>query len=113
MLGLFKKKVKPTLVMGTLSAPQEKAHFIAQGLVEKRLCACAQVNGPISSIYWWKDQIEKDSEALIFIKTLASKEKEINQFLLEHHPYAVPEFILFPIIGGNDKYLEWMLKEVR
>jgi periplasmic divalent cation tolerance protein len=30
------------------------------------------------------------------------------QFIKENHPYEVPEIITLPVIGGFEKYIEWV-----
>ena len=41
-----------------VSAPPEKAKAIARRLVVERLAACAQVSGPLTSIYQWRENLE-------------------------------------------------------
>ena len=36
-----------------------EAMELAREAVEERLAACAQVAGPIASMYWWEDGIER------------------------------------------------------
>ena len=43
----------------TTTEKKEDAEKIAACLVEKRLAACVQIAGPISSLYRWKGKIER------------------------------------------------------
>ena len=36
---------------------KEDAQRLARAIVEKRLAACVQIIGPVSSIYLWEDNI--------------------------------------------------------
>lgn len=98
-------------VIAMISAPVTDAHTIAEKLVSLRLAACAQVLQGISSYYRWKGNIEKDEESLIIVKTVRQNEQAIRDFLKEVHPYEVPEFVLFPITGGNPDYIAWLRAE--
>ncbi|MCS7274858.1 MAG: divalent-cation tolerance protein CutA, partial [Candidatus Bipolaricaulota bacterium] len=43
----------------TTTASQDEAERIARALLEKRLAACVQIVGPITSFYWWQGKIEQ------------------------------------------------------
>ena len=49
----------------------EEAKRIARLLVERRLAACAQVSGPVTSAYWWDDEVQTDEEWYCVLKTRA------------------------------------------
>ena len=51
------------IVVETTVESRQDAEKIASELVEKRLAACVQIIGPITSIYRWKGQIEKATES--------------------------------------------------
>ncbi len=40
--------------VGTTAGSEEEAREIARKLVEKRLAACVQIEGPVTSTYWWE-----------------------------------------------------------
>jgi periplasmic divalent cation tolerance protein len=48
---------------------REAAQKIAEAIVSKRLAACVQVSGPITSTYWWQGKIEQAEEWLCTAKT--------------------------------------------
>ena len=70
--------------------------------------ACVNVVKDISSLYWWKGNIEKDSESLLVVKTSLEKLPQLTEEVKKVHPYTVPEIIALPIIGGNEDYLNWI-----
>ena len=41
---------------------REAANRIGRRLVEERLAACAQVVGPVSSVYWWQGEVVSAGE---------------------------------------------------
>lgn len=88
--------------------PGKAAEHLAQSLVERRLAACVNITSPVISIYRWKNNIEKDEEALLVIKTSATGWPALEQAILELHPYDLPEIIALPLSGGNERYLNWV-----
>jgi periplasmic divalent cation tolerance protein len=101
-------KEKDTYVLGIISSPQDSAEHIARTIVEKQLAACIQISGPVSSFYWWKGKVEKDTEALIFIKTKKDRAKKIEDVVKAIHPYDIPELIFIPLIEGISSYFRWI-----
>ena len=47
------------LQVQTTTDSRAEAMELAREAVEERLAACAQVAGPIASMYWWEDGIER------------------------------------------------------
>jgi len=97
----------------TTTETKEQAQWIAQVVVERRLAACAQILGPISSTYWWKDKVETTEEWLCVMKSRNDLHHDLEKVILEIHPYEVPEIVVLPIIAGSQSYLDWMGKELR
>ena len=97
----------------TTAENKEDVETIAAAVVEKRLAACAQVLGPITSTYWWKDKVETAGEWLCLMKTRADRFEALAEAIGEIHPYEVPEIIALPIVAGSRSYLDWMNKELR
>ncbi len=95
------------LVIVTASNRQE-AEKIAGHLLDKRLIACANIIGPVSSLFWWTKKIEKAEEHILLMKSRLDKFKRLSRTVKELHSYKVPEIIALPIIEGSSKYLEWL-----
>jgi periplasmic divalent cation tolerance protein len=89
----------------------EAAEALASSAVEARVAACAQVVGPIKSTYWWEGKIDKAEEYLILFKTPNDQADALQEHILAHHSYDVPEVIRTPITGGNPAYLAWLTDE--
>jgi periplasmic divalent cation tolerance protein len=96
----------------TTTARRDEAQRIAQELIERRLAACVQVLGPITSTYRWKGQIETSEEWLCVIKSRQSLYPQIEEALRGLHPYEVPEIVAVPIVAGHRPYLAWVDEEV-
>lgn len=102
----------PEVHIALTTAPSLKvATAIAEQLVEESLVACANILPPMTSIYRWNDQIEKESEVQLILKT--SRVDALKSRLLELHPYNTPEFLVIIPSGGSEAYLEWVRKSCR
>ena len=101
------------LISIQVTAPDKVvAEHIGRILVECRLVACAQIEGPIGSTYIWKDQLENDEEWRIVLKTEASMFPQIEQKILQEHPYEVPQIIASEMCMASKNYRDWILKQI-
>lgn len=91
-----------------ITVPKEKGEELSKFIVENKLGACVNRVEEVSSIYWWKGNIEEDKESLLVIKTSSAKFGKLLEKVKEVHPYTVPEIIALPIVAGNEDYLKWI-----
>lgn len=96
----------------TTTETREEADRLTRSAVERRLAACAQVIGPVSSTYWWNGTVETASEWQCLLKTTAARLEELRAHLESEHGYETPEIIATPIVGGSAAYLDWIEREV-
>lgn len=87
---------------------QESANQIAERLVGDRLAACVSLLPGLTSVYRWQGAIQRETEVLLLIKTVAGQFAALAATLRGIHPYEVPEIIALPITEGLDDYLNWM-----
>jgi len=90
------------------AANREEAVKIVRSLLEERLIACANIVGPISSIFWWQGKIDEAREFLVFMKSHENLFERLSERVKEIHSYEVPEIIALPIIKGSPPYLQWL-----
>ena len=90
---------------------KETAEGIGRDLVERRLAACAQVSGPIKSIYWWKGRMEETEEWVCILKTRKDLYDAIEKEIRALHPYEVPQIVAFDIDRVLPEYEEWAEEE--
>ena len=98
--------------ISTTVAKRADAERIAKILLDKKLSACTQIIGPITSIYRWKGKMEKSKEWLCIMKGKESQYKRIEKVIKEIHPYQLPEIIATQIIKGSQEYIGWMGEEL-
>jgi len=96
----------------TTATTKSDAQAIATTVVGKRLAACAQVIGPITSTYWWQGKIETAEEWLCVMKSRQDLYEELEKAIRQVHPYEVPEILAVPVVQGSQDYLEWMDREL-
>lgn len=89
------------------------AEHIAGEILKDKLCACVNIIDGITSMYWWKEKIEKSSEALMIIKTTITNYKSLEAKIIDLHPYEVPEVISLDLKDGNNNYLKWIIESVK
>lgn len=83
-------------------------HKLASTLVSERLAACVNVLGEMEAVYRWRGAVETEHERQLVIKTTADRVPELRARLHELHAYELPEFIVLAVVGGSEKYLNWV-----
>ena len=91
---------------------RDTAHRIGRRLVEERLAACAQVVGPVSSVYRWQGEVESAGEWYCHLKTTAFRVEALIARVRELHPYDTPEIVALPVTEGDAAYLQWIAESV-
>jgi periplasmic divalent cation tolerance protein len=89
----------------------DAARALARGAVAARLAACAQVGGPVTSVYRWQGAVETAEEWQVAFKTTAEAYGRLEAWLLSEHPYDTPEVIATEVVRGSAAYLEWVAAE--
>ncbi len=95
----------------TTTDSQEEASRLGHLAIEQRLAACAQVDGPVTSTYWWQGSMETATEWHLWLKTTGARLDSLIDLIRTEHSYDVPEIIASPITAGNAAYLDWIAKE--
>ena len=90
---------------------REAAEELIRAAVERRLAACGQLLGPVNSTYWWNGAIEEAEEWLCVFKTTAALAAVLERWIVERHPYEVPEVVTIGMSGVSDTYGEWNTDE--
>jgi periplasmic divalent cation tolerance protein len=97
----------------TTTDTRPRAEEIARALVERRLAACVQMIGPVTSTFRWQGQIDTAEEWLCLAKTRSELYAEVEAAIRAVHTYEVPEILAVPVIAGHGPYLNWMRSELQ
>ena len=104
-------EIECVLVWTTVSADADWRR-LASVLVVERLAACVSASAEMESTYRWEGQVETSKERQLIIKTTAERVSALEARVRALHDYAVPEFIVVPVIRGSDTYLSWIKESV-
>lgn len=98
------------LILVRVNCPERAiAQEIAQECVTRKLAACANVSGPVTSIYEWNEQLESSEEWLLWLKTDRARWTKVETFIAARHPYDVPAILAIPCFAANTAYEDWLV----
>lgn len=90
---------------------EDTSKILSTGLVEARLAACVNILPRVRSVFRWKGSVEDAAEVLMVIKTQVAHTAALEAWLVENHPYDLPEVLVLPVTGGSRDYLRWVVEE--
>lgn len=90
-----------------------EAQKIIHALLDQHLIACASIFPEIESIYRWEGKIEESKEIKVILKTVDKHFDAIQNYILKHCSYEVPEIVQIGTVQGNPSYLSWITQETR
>lgn len=96
------------IVVLTTVPDAEEGERLAEMIVNERLAACVQILPPMTSVYIWEGEVQKETEHLLLIKTFGEKFDELERFIRANHSYEVPEIVAMPAWRVSDDYLGWL-----
>ena len=102
------------VILYTTWPDAETAAAVGRLAVERKLAACANVLGPMLSIYRWDGAVQTEPETPMLLKTTAAAANRLTAFVIEQHPYGVPCVLALKTDSGghNPRYVEWAKSEV-
>jgi periplasmic divalent cation tolerance protein len=97
-----------TLLVFTNLPDRAAAERLAEALVEQRVAACVNILAPCRSVYRWKNELQRDEEYPMLIKTTEARYTALEAAIRAGHPYELPEIVAVPIERGLPAYLDWV-----
>ena len=102
----------PELCEIVITAPSaDWLEVLCRELVENRLASSANVVREVKSIYRWQSEIHEAREARAFVRSRIALLDAVVEYVVQRHPYDVPNVTALPLIGGNPNYLDWIRAE--
>ncbi|MFF9064906.1 divalent cation tolerance protein CutA [Streptomyces sp. NPDC014891] len=95
----------------TTTDARAKADALARGAVEARLAACAQISGPVTSVYHWRGAIETTEEWEVVFKTTEARYPALESHLVAAHDYETPEILATRVTRAGEGYARWVERE--
>jgi periplasmic divalent cation tolerance protein len=103
----------PTLaIVTTTTSSREEAKKLAAALLAARCIACAQISGPITSLYRWQNKETEAEEWLLTVKTTTAMTETVREAISRNHSYSVPEILIQEVSGVHPPYFAWLVGEV-
>ena len=99
------------LQVTTTAGSRDEAERLGMCMVRRRLAACAQVHGPVTSTYWWKGEIQTAEEWGLVLKTTQAQKGALIGAIRAEHSYETPDIVAVEIADGLDAYLTWIAEE--
>ncbi len=91
----------------TTVATRPDADRLATAVVEQGLAVCVQVEGPVVSHYRWEGRTERTEEFRLTFKCRPATLRPLEEHVVKHHPYEIPEWLAVRAEAVGEKYLSW------
>ena len=98
---------EPVLVYTTWP-DAETADGAARELVSRRLAACTNRLGEITSTYEWQGRVEQGTEVAMLIKSTSARFVALSAAIAELHPYEVPAILALPVSAAHAPFAAWI-----
>jgi periplasmic divalent cation tolerance protein len=111
---LEKPGMDDLVILYTTWPDAETAGAVGRLAVERKLAACANVLGPMLSIYRWDGAVQNETETPMLLKTTSRAANRLKALIIEQHPYATPCILALKTDPGghNPGYVTWACSEV-
>jgi len=91
----------------------ETARDIAGTLLNEGLIACANILGPIESVFLWNGNREAATESAVLFKTTVDRLDEAVSRLGALHPYETPAIVANVCDASHPDTLTWLAEQTR
>ena len=100
-------KYKKIRVALTTFSSKENATNVVTQLIQKKLVACAQIEGPIQSSFFWENNYNQTSEWRVLLKFSKARENELFDEIHAIHEYQTPQWVVWSA-DSSSTYAEWV-----
>jgi periplasmic divalent cation tolerance protein len=73
---------------------KQLADSMCSEVIQAELGACAQIEGPITSVFRWHGEVHKETEWRVEIETTAAKADAVVEHIRANHGVDVPEVVV-------------------
>lgn len=104
-------QTSPIVLVYITTPDHNTAETLARLALESRLAACANILGPLTSLFHWEETLEHTQEVALLLKTTPECFEPLRERMVRHHPYACPCIIAIPVTQGHAPFLQWVTSE--
>lgn len=95
------------LVLVMVTFPNDdSAKSMIDKVLEQKLAACI-LRSKVNSSYIWEGQEQDEEEVIALFKTIPSNFEQLEQYILDNHPYEVPAILRIDALANQD-YQNWV-----
>lgn len=94
------------------SRGRDEAERLGEALVVEHLAGSCSVVPVVHSFYQSDGLLQRDTEALLLVRTVTSQRGPVMEYLNKHGPQERPEILEIKITGGSVPYLKWLADSV-
>lgn len=80
----------------------------ARRLIETGVVACAQVGGPVTSVYRWEGKVTEDTEWVLTLKFAEENAAAVEAAVHAGHPYSTPQWLAWRADRVSPGYAAWV-----
>lgn len=84
-----------------------EARELVDCLIRNKLIACGQVEGPITSTFWWDNKIQESNEWRVAVKFISLKAKDIQSVVEAMSKYETPQWVFWEV-ESSVGYTDWV-----
>jgi len=87
---------------------RDTAREVAGTLLAEKLIACANIIGPVESVFEWEGERASEEEVGVLFKATAATLDALIERLGELHPYDTPAILGWHCDAGHPATLDWL-----
>ncbi|MFN7262235.1 MAG: divalent-cation tolerance protein CutA [Pseudobdellovibrionaceae bacterium] len=91
----------------------QSAEAFSRLCLAEKAAACVNMFPGMKSVYWWKGEIQTNSEIVTLIKAPSHHKSRLEKLLKDRHPYEVPCLIEIPTSSIGSDYEKWLLESLK
>ncbi len=91
---------------------RDNAEAIADALITAHVAACVQIVPGITSVYRWQDEVVKETEFQLVIKTTQQHVDSAKSVVDALHNYDVPQWVVVDAQHASQAYSTWVNHEL-
>jgi periplasmic divalent cation tolerance protein len=103
---------KNLLVLYSTVGTKKQAEKLATIALSARKASCVNILPAGKSIYLWENKIEQNDEFYLLFKTSPELVNELEQLIIENHPYDLPAILKFDV-EGSQEFVNYILSSLK